>query len=133
LTNEPGGGGKEIRRQLAVLKKFLEGFDFVKMKPDGEAVRGGRIVAEGGKKPPDVKTSTWVLSQRGIAYAIYVGVGAQAELRLELPAGSYRAEWLDTRSGKVERAEDFVHGGGERPLTSPKYQEDIALRITARR
>jgi hypothetical protein len=96
-------------------------------------VRGGRIVAEDGKKPPDVKSSTWVLSQRGVAYAVYVGAGTQAELRLELPAGSYRAEWVDTRSGKVERAEDFVHGGGERQLTSPKYHEDIALRITARR
>ena len=29
----PGGGSPELRKQLGILKRFLEGFDFVRMKP----------------------------------------------------------------------------------------------------
>ena len=35
----PGGGGPELRKQLQILKEFLEGFDFVKMTPDDKLVK----------------------------------------------------------------------------------------------
>jgi hypothetical protein len=50
-------------------------------------------------------------------------------LQVELPAGSYRAEWIDPLSGKVTKAENFKHSGGARKLTAPAFADDIALRI----
>ena len=54
------------------------------------------------------------------------------DLTLDLPAGRYRVEWADTRSGEVLRAEDRAHDGGRATLESPKYNEDVALRVVAR-
>lgn len=131
VTTSPGGGGPELRRQLGILKQFLDGFDFVKMKPDNTVIRGQKLTPEPvakGAKPGPAPTAR-VLAERGRQYAVYVRGGVAAELTLELPAGSYRAEWLNPRTGQVDRAEDFRHEGGERTLTAPAYREDIALRI----
>jgi len=49
-------------------------------------------------------------------------------LELQLPAGSYRAEWVSTLNGKAE-ARNFEHGGGPLKLESPPFREDISLRI----
>ena len=51
------------------------------------------------------------------------------DLTLELPAGSYRADWIDPASGAVVRTEKFDHPGGRRPATTPDYPVDIALRL----
>jgi len=39
----PGGGGPELRRQLRILKEFIEGFDFVRMRPDPTTIAHSRI------------------------------------------------------------------------------------------
>ena len=39
VTKSPGGGGPDMRRQLGILKQFIESFDFLKMKPADDAVR----------------------------------------------------------------------------------------------
>ncbi len=122
VTTSPGGGGPALRRQLGVLKKFMYSFDFPHMKPDKAVVLGGA---------PD-KGSVRVLAEGGKQYAVYVQGGSQATLRLDLPAGSYRAEWIDTKTGQAAKAEAFDHGGGERALESPAYEADIALGIRAR-
>jgi hypothetical protein len=128
VTTSPGGGGPELRKQLSILKTFLEGFDFVKMKPAGDVVRRQRIQPrpqDGKGRPPSVT----VLAEAGKQYAIYIREGLRAELTLELPEGDYRGEWFNPRTGKVEKTEETHHPGGERVLTSPSYTEDIALRI----
>ena len=77
--------------------------------------------------------AAYALSEPGRAYAIYLAGGSRADLSLDLPAGRYRAEWIDTRTGAVARAEDVEHGGGRVVVASPSYSEDIALRILSRR
>ena len=52
-------------------------------------------------------------------------------LVLSLPAGSYRAEWIDTKNGEVAASKQFEHSGGSRPLESPTFAADIALRVAA--
>lgn len=52
-----------------------------------------------------------------------------APLQVALPAGRWRAEWLDTKTGALAAREQFTHDGGERLLRPPAYQDDIALRI----
>jgi hypothetical protein len=130
--SQPGGGGKELRGQLGVLKHFIHGFDFVKMKPDADTLAGEALAG----------LSVRGLSEPGRAYAFYLRprpakkdaeVPKRAEevaLRLALPAGSYRAEWVAPASGKVTKDETFAHGGGGRRLVAPAFGEDVALRVT---
>ena len=35
----PGGGSAALRAQLGVLKQFLEGLDFIRMRPEHDLVR----------------------------------------------------------------------------------------------
>jgi len=126
----PGGGGPELRRQLRILKEFIEGFDFVRMRPDPTTIAGSRITPSVGRNSKTVPQPTVrVLSQPGTAYAVYVNAGSQAEPTVKLPAGTYQAEWVNTKTGAIEKSETLRHAGGSRTLASPKYTEDIALRV----
>ena len=137
----PGGGSAALRRQLQILKDFIHSFDFVKMKPDTSVIQGG--VPSGAVAR--------ALVERGNTYAVYIHHGTpgyghtgpapsrpayrvadgsqQAALELDLPQGSYKVEWVGTRSGKVEKTEQIKSTGGRQTLASPTYTEDIALRV----
>src|SRR5690606_17416379 len=91
----PGGGGPELRRQLRILKDFIEGFNFVRMRPSDGIVRRVRIAGE--EVDSDAKPTVRVLAEPGKAYAIYINGGSLAELVVEFPEGDYTAEWLDTK------------------------------------
>jgi hypothetical protein len=134
FKDSPGGGGLEFRKQLAVLKRFVEGFDFLRMKPDfkGEIVRGTRfegVPDKPGKK--DDAPGVRCLVEAGKQYALYIRGGTKATLTLELPKGTYRAEWVNTRTGAVEASSKLEHAGGTAELMSPAYREDLALRLVA--
>lgn len=126
----PGGGGPELRRQLRILKDFIEGFDFVRMRPDATTIAGSRITPSVvGNSKTVAQPTVRVLSQPGAAYAVYVSAGSQAELTMKLPAGTYQAEWVNTKTGAFEKSETLHHADGLRTLASPAYAEDIALRV----
>jgi len=120
----PGGGGPALRAQFRILKDFLEGFEFVRMAPDPTSIAG---VLPEGRRP-----SVRALSEKGKAYAIYFHGGSLAEVAIDLPAGRYRVEWINPRTGKVDGSRDLDHPGGRAVLRSPEYAEDLALRIVAR-
>ncbi len=117
--NAPGSGGSVLHKQLEILKDFINSFDFIEMKPDNSVIKGGI---------PD-KATARALVQIGHAYAIYIKGGNKVKLILELPKGNYKAEWVNTKTGKVDKTEKFQHTNGNRSLSSPKYVDDIALRI----
>jgi hypothetical protein len=50
-------------------------------------------------------------------------------LQLDLPSGSYHADWVDPASGNVVASQNIAHSGGRYGLTAPQYTIDIALRI----
>ena len=58
--------------------------------------------------------------------------GGTVEIGLDLPAGRYRAEWIDPVTGAITKAEDLRHAGGRRTLVSPALDEDLALAVRAR-
>ena len=115
----PGGGSPALRKQLAVLKRFIEGFDFVRMRPDPSVIKAG--------VPP--RGRPFALVQPGVAYAIYVLGRGPTELTMELPKGTYRTEWLIPTDGTTQNTETFNHEGGLKKLPSPEFSEDIALTI----
>jgi hypothetical protein len=124
---QPGGGSRELRRQLRILSQFITGFDFVRMTPDDSVVVGG--APAGG--------SVRALVDRERAMAIYarrahgpkaVPSSGPTSLQLVIPDGTWHAEWVETTSGTV-LARERVIGGGTRTLVSPDYVDDIALRL----
>jgi len=125
----PGGGGPDLRKQLQILKEFVEGFDFIKMAPSDTVIKGRQVQMPLADAPPEAKATVRALAQVGTAYAVYVNGGIRAELVLDLPAGTYRVEWVNTKTGKVDQVETTNHAGGNRTLVSPAYLEDIALRV----
>jgi len=131
--SSPGGGGPALRRQLGIFKRFLEGFDFIRMTPGNEVI-----------KSAEPELTTYALVERGRQYAVYLHVplpknpkrisdhlrdDVQAAMSIDLPKGNYKAEWIDTKTGRVTEAETFNHNGGQRRLKSPKFANDVALRI----
>jgi len=120
--NAKRAGGPELRRQLTILKAFIDSFDFVNMKPDNSVIKGG--VPSGA--------TAHALVRKGHEYAIYMHGGNQVDLVLDLPAGDLTAEWVDTKSGRIARRESFRHEGQNRTFRSPHYSKDVALRISRR-
>ena len=55
--------------------------------------------------------------------------GTRQALVLDLPAGAYHSEWLETATGRIFGVEEFKHGGGSRKIPLPVYTEGIALSI----
>lgn len=117
--NAPGGGGAVLHKQLRILKDFINSFDFIRMKPDNSVIKGGI---------PD-KATARTLVEKGRAYAVYINGDNVANLAVELPDGKYSAEWINTKTGDIDKKEKFEHAGSNRILNSPKYEDDIALRI----
>ncbi|MFH1071717.1 MAG: hypothetical protein V1794_19020 [Candidatus Glassbacteria bacterium] len=115
----PGGGSPALRRQLGILKDFIHGFDFIRMTPDKAVIKGG-VPRE---------ATVRALAERGRQYALYVNGGSRADLELDLPAGAYSVEWLDTKTGKISASRRLQHAGGIATVSSPEYAEDIALKI----
>jgi hypothetical protein len=89
------------------------------MKPDNSVIKGGI----------PQKATARALVEKGRAYAIYINGGNATQVQVELPGGRYRAEWINTKTGNVDKRETFDHSGGNRTLDIPKYEDDIALRI----
>lgn len=130
----PGGGSRELRKQLGILKSFVEGFEFVAMKPDPGVIQR-----------TDPKLSCQALANPGGACAIYLHTPLPdkpkeslpallqkkrtAKVTLKLPKGSWRVEWINPLTGGVEESATLRHGGGNLDLVTPVFDDDIALRV----
>lgn len=122
-AKQPGGGNTDLRRQFAIMREFIESFDFVRMKPDTSWVKSG----------VPAKTHLHALAENGKQYGVYFFSGTNdapknLTLDISLPAGSYRAEWIDVFTGKKLKSER-VKTSGDFKLTSPDYKGEVALRI----
>jgi len=78
-STQPGGGGPALRRQLGVLRRFIDRFDLTQLRPAPELVVGG-VPADG---------SVQVLAQGRDAFGVY--------LRRQTTVASFSARW----SGRI--------------------------------
>lgn len=117
--DSPGGGGPPIRRQLGILRWFMESLPFARCAPLSGVVTAG--VPQGG--------GASVFGVPGETYALYLWGGNGGPLTLSLPAGTFRGRWIDPRSGDaLATVNDIVlEAPGEAALTPPPFGEDIAL------
>jgi hypothetical protein len=127
---------KIIRSQLYQLQKFMQAFEYTRMKPvknteskipDNYFVR---ILAEAGKQyaaylhhsKPRGKTSVW-------GYDAIIS-NFKDTLALDLPEGTYTIQFINPSTGSLMgNANTVLHKGGERILYTPLFTTDIALQI----
>jgi hypothetical protein len=115
------GGGPEIRKQLRILKDFMESFDFVRMAPSSAAIadRGGA-------------SAVYVLAEPGRQYAVYIRCTDNTpcgSVVLNVPDGRYTLEWVDTREGFVGSPETLTAVKGKLTLRPGTFRSDIGARI----
>ena len=117
-NNAPGGGSANLRKQLTYLRSFVESVDFVKMKPDFEAV----------VHSPGMQVHA--ISQPGIQYAIVFTGVATKWVKLNLPKGKYNFEFISTYTGKSLK-DGFIkqRKSGIYELELPVFSEMVALKI----
>lgn len=117
VNEVPGGGSAALRRQLGILTRSIEGFDFVRMHPD----RGIVVLAPGPLRE--------VLADPGRAYAIYLHGRLRGDLVLDVTAGKYDITWIDVVDGSTLASDRMLHAGGLLSLSAPDYRQDVALRL----
>lgn len=129
----PGGGSPELRKQLGILKRFIESFDFVHMKPCQDAILS---------RPDGFNLR--LLGQPGAVYAGYLAIrlpnrpknvneylrrNAQVSFDLRLPPGLYQIEWISPVTGQPLGQGEVRVAGEKAKLTTPSFDNDVAFRL----
>ena len=118
------GGNPAFRRQIKILKEFIQGFDFIRMNPVEGPAFGGTPGADGVRVRG--------LGEAGNQYAFYFFAAKPVKsrtLEISMPPGTYRAEWVNPVTGKIEKREAVAHQGGVIKFASPRFAQDIAVRV----
>jgi hypothetical protein len=118
----PGWGGKAYRKQLRFMKEFLEGFDFLKMKPANHLLN-----VTSGSLPGYA-----VLAEEGKQYAIYLERKNDVELELKLPVGDYIYTDYDPVEGRGSQPLPARSIKGKLKIDLPASREDIVVKIIAK-
>jgi hypothetical protein len=119
VNKAPGGGSTQLRRQLVILRKFIESFNFVRMAPDFSVVH-------------HAPGSEWhAISEPGKQYAIvFSGEGCKS-VKLNLPKGRFNYVFISPITGQKLKSGYFDHSGkGVKDLTLPEWSELVGLKIT---
>jgi hypothetical protein len=118
-TTTPGGGSDALRKQFSYLKKFIESFDFVKMKPDNSFFADASIRGN-------------ALAEKGHQYAAYIINDKNlSDVSLNVASGKYGITWMHPKTGKRDRTYSVTCKNGMLVLKVPQHSEDIALQIIA--
>jgi hypothetical protein len=118
-NTQPGGGSVAFRKQMALLARFISGFDFIRLKPARELIRG--------ELPKGARSQ--MLAEAGRQYAAYFKGAARSRITIELPAGNYEAQWTDAVTGKAEVSSKRAHQGGGAEFEIPSELNEVALRL----
>ena len=118
-ATQPGGGNPGFRKQMKLLKDFIHGFEFTKMKPTREAIR----------EPLPKEARCQVLAEQGRQYAAYFKGAPKFAFSIELPAGDYRVQWLDVVTGRRADLHLAKHPGGPASFQIPGEFNECALKV----
>jgi hypothetical protein len=135
VHGQPGGGGETLRNQLKILNNIFGELDFIHMKPSNYLLNNS----------PVGNATMRILAEEGDQYLLYLnnskvdkGINSESnrnnsttfEISIELPAGDYKGEWIDTESGLRTPFAVRDHKGGPHNFKTPPVGEDLALKIT---
>jgi hypothetical protein len=113
----PGGGDIILRTKLKILKNFMEGFNFIRLKPDMNVI----LHAPG--------LFAKILAWKGNEYAFYFEGKGNSELSLSLPDGNYSARWYNIDTGEVINSFIIKSQGDKTILKTPDFKEAVALKL----
>jgi hypothetical protein len=117
VNNALGGGSATLRKQLKILRRFLESLDFVKMRPDFNVVTHA----------PGMEWQA--ISEPPKQYAI-VFTGNPGQVKLNMPWGRYTFEIISPFTGKELKSGFFTNKTeGEIELALPQFQEMVVLKM----
>ncbi|MDD5687547.1 MAG: carbohydrate-binding protein [Elusimicrobia bacterium] len=118
-TQSIGSGNPALRKCYHILRDFIHSVNFIKMTRDvSRGINAWGLVGDSTNKQ----------------YAFYLT--GPTSVTVNLLAGDYKAEWIDTKSMTADnqllvvKTETIAsHPGGNKTLNAPSYSGDIALRI----
>ncbi len=110
---------QNMKYQLAALLKFIRTINFIKMKPDYQAV----ALNYGDE-------NIYPLVWEGHEYAVYFEGGSKAKIKLHVPPGTWQVKWLQPSDLKELTVETVEIQQGSLDLIGPKYTEDILLLVS---
>jgi hypothetical protein len=136
-VENPAGNTPDNAQALGALRNlrdFLYTFDFVKMRADKNFVVSGvpqGVYCRGMNQPGEQYALYLHHSRLAPNLMSYIAMPGHYDemLVLDIPGGTYKADWIDPASGAVISTATFTHQGGNQNLTTPEYTVDIALRI----
>ncbi|AUS96051.1 hypothetical protein CDQ84_03105 [Clostridium thermosuccinogenes] len=118
--NQPGGGSKQLRKQLGILKTFLDSLDFIHMTPDNSPVI--KLYAN--------CPSLYMMHDDGNQYAGYIRAYGIISISLDVPAGIYTVEWIDPVSGSILKSEERFSDDGVLNLEAPNgMYNELAFKV----
>ncbi len=119
VNHAPGGGSRELRRQLRVLRDFLESFPLERMHPDCDAV-----AASPGLIP-------YVLSDGNGVFAVYIKATGTRHSRLVLRtgAGTYRVTFLNPLTGRYSESRTCTARDGLLSIDVSVPEGETAIRV----
>jgi hypothetical protein len=117
----PGWSHPKYRKQMKIMKDFIESFNFIRMKPDNSIL----LVIKGNI------ADFQVLAETGKQYAIYFEKAKSASIELVIPNGKFNAEWLYPISGIKTKTENLTSNNGKIAITCPDFDEDVVLRLVS--
>jgi len=113
----PGGGSPQLRKQLLILRKFFEAFDFVHLSPDRNVI----ALSPGAY--------SYAMSNHKDKFAIYTA-GIAKTLHLNIPAGKYQVKCMNPSDGTIIDVKTIDAQTPVTVFTMPYYSKDIALSLT---
>lgn len=108
LESNPGGGSPELRSRFQVLVNFINSFEFWKMKPATELIKGFH----------SPNSSYVLMAEEGKQYAAYFvtnmhsGQIPRVDVTIEMPKGTYEVKWIDAETGEEYSSFSISHNGG---------------------
>jgi hypothetical protein len=113
--------GLEVKQQLALLKHFMDDFDFIHAKPM-EAQRMMNI-------PETVLYYGLENPQELAVYFLKRSVTAIRQAGLLVPPGSYELTWMDPLDGSIIRKQQAFTVENKLPLDFPPFSDDLVLKL----
>src|SRR5205823_6384096 len=105
----PGGGSPALRKQLSILRSFLEGCAFTRMSPAPYLAT----------LPDKTAFKLRCLAHPPMQFAVYLEGNGVAEVRINAATGNYRIEWINTRTGQIVKKERLESKSAVMELKSP--------------
>ena len=109
----------DVKYQLANLLKFMNSLNFIKMKPNFEAV----ALNYGDE-------NIYPLVNDGKEYSVYFEGGSRAKIKLIVPKGKWKITWYNPSDLKILISSEIQLEKVLLELIVPNYKEDILLLVT---